>query len=100
MKYISLEVTDSNLSRILEGDEVIVDLSEMPKGNGQEYGVFQLESGHYFISKFTRFGNQILLLSDDGKIQVIRSERVKVVGKVIGGSFDFEENEKEPVLSA
>lgn len=85
----ALEVTESNMAGILPGDEVYVDGNEMPEGNGQDIGVFLINGEHY-ISRFTRYGNQIIMLQEQGRIQVIRSVNVDVIGKVVGGSIEMD----------
>lgn len=85
----SLEVESSNMNAILEGDEVIVDPNTAPRGNGKELGVFRVNNGENFISKFTRYGNRILFLAENGQIQIAKTVDVEVVGKVVGGSFEM-----------
>lgn len=85
----SLEVTGDASGNLLPGDEVIIDANAMPEGNGQDIGAFRM-NGEYFISRFTRFGNQIIMLPDDGPIQVVRSVNVDVIGKVVGGSMEMD----------
>ena len=88
-RLFSLEVTASDMTGVLPGDEVIVDPNVMPEGNGRDIGAFTV-NGEYFISKFTRFGNQIIMLPDNGPIKVVRSINVDVIGKVIGGSIEMD----------
>ncbi len=84
-----LEIMNDCMSLgLLEGDEVLVSTVEQPRSNGQDLAVFEA-AGECFISPFTRFGNQIMLLGE--RIQVVREHQVKIVGKVIGGTL---ENEK------
>lgn len=73
---------------LLEGDEVLVSTVEQPRSNGKDLAVFEV-AGECFISPFTRFGSQIMLL--DECIQIVREHQVKIIGKVIGGIL---ENEK------
>lgn len=88
-KTFLLEVSNDNeLLGLLEGDEVLVSTMELPRGNGKDLGVFEA-AGEHFISTFTRFGNQIMLLGE--RIRVVREHQVKIIGKVIGGTL---ENEK------
>ena len=84
----SLEVVSSNMQSIIVGDEVIVDPNVAPRGNGKDIGFF-VKNGEKFISTFTRFGNQIILLGE--KTQVVKATDVEIIGSVIGGSFEFEE---------
>lgn len=88
-KLFALEVAASNIQGIIEGDEVIVDSNETPRGNGKDLAVFYSDDT-YFISRFTHFGNQILLLPDEGPISIIRTENVEIIGKVVGGSADLD----------
>ncbi|MGE8037960.1 hypothetical protein [Lysinibacillus sp. NPDC093692] len=71
---------------LLEGDKVLVS-TEQPRSNGKDLAVFEA-AGERFISPFTRFGNQILLLGES--IQVVREHQVKIIGKVIGGTLGNE----------
>ncbi|EIM05323.1 peptidase S24/S26A/S26B [Planococcus antarcticus DSM 14505] len=87
-KLFALEVTESNMQGILPGDEITVDGNATPRGNGQDIGVFLID-GQNYISRFTRFGNQIIMLQDNGRIQVVRSVNVDVIGKVVGGSIEM-----------
>lgn len=96
-KLFALEVTESNIGGIIQGDEVIVDSNVMPEGNGKDLGVF-FKDDAYFISRFTRFGNQIIMLPEDGPIQVVRSVNVAVIGKVVGGSMELD-IEKAPAVT-
>lgn len=96
-KLFSLEVTESNMEEILQGDEVIVDGNAVPEGNGRDIGVF-LINDEYYISKFTRYGNQVIMLQKNGRICVIRSVNLKVVGKVVGGSFEMN-TQKAPAVT-
>ncbi|KUF32853.1 hypothetical protein [Lysinibacillus sp. F5] len=73
---------------LLEGDEVLVSTVEQPRSNGKDLAVFEV-AGECFISPFTRFGNQIMLLGE--RIQVVREHQVKIIGKVIDGSFERKE---------
>lgn len=85
---IMLEVANNNAGlNLLESDEVIVDVTKQPRGNGKELGVFKLD-GEHFISKFTRFGKQFLFFQDNGPIRTIHSERVEIVGTVIEKSIE------------
>ena len=86
----SLEVESSNMPSIIVGDEVIVDPNTAPRGNGEDIGVFE-KNHENFISKFTRFGNQIILIGENGQIQVVKAAEVNIIGKVVGGSFEMEE---------
>ena len=86
----SLEVESSNMPSIIVGDEVIVDPNTAPRGNGKDVGLFD-KNDEKFISKFTRFGNQIILIGENGKIQVVKAAEVNIIGKVVGGSFEMEE---------
>lgn len=88
-KLFALEVTESNMSGVLPGDEIIVDGNEMPEGNGKDLGVF-LVNGENYISRFTRYGNQIIMLQEGGRIDVVRSANVEVIGKVVGGSMELD----------
>lgn len=88
-KTFLLEVSNDNeLLGLLEGDEVLVSTVEQPRSNGKDLAVFEA-AGEHFISTFTRFGNQIMLLGD--RIQVVREKQVKIVGKVIERSFEGKE---------
>jgi len=89
MCEFKLEISnDNNYLGLLEGDEVLVSTVEQPRSNGKDLAVFEA-AGVRFVSTFTRFGNQIILLGEH--IQVVREHQVKIVGKVIGGTL---ENEK------
>lgn len=93
IKIFTLEiVNDNEFLGLLEGDEVQVSTIEQPRANGKDIALLEVDRKQ-FLSTFTRLGNQILLLGE--RIQVIRMEHVKVLGKVVGGSF--EEN-KKPLL--
>jgi len=70
-KLFSLEVDFSNMHSIIVGDEVIVDPNITPRGNGKDIAVFVKNGEEKFISTFTRFGNQISLIGEDGQIQVV-----------------------------
>lgn len=84
-----LEVSNDNeFLGLLEGDEVLISTVEQPRSNGKDLAVFEV-AGECFISTFTNFGNQIMLLGE--RIQVVREHQVKIIGKVIGGTL---ENEK------
>lgn len=84
-----LEVmNDCMVLGLLEGDEVLVSTVEQPRSNGKDLAVFEA-AGERFVSPFTRFGNQIMLLGEC--IKVVREHQVKIIGKVIGGTL---ENEK------
>ncbi|WP_427107950.1 hypothetical protein [Lysinibacillus xylanilyticus] len=86
---IILEVTNDNeFLGLLEGDEVLVSTAEQPQSNGKDLAVFEA-AGEHFVSTFTRFGNQIMLLGE--RIQVVREHQVKIVGKVIKRSFEGKE---------
>lgn len=83
-----LEVSNDNeFLGLLEGDEVLVSTVEQPRSNGKDLAVFDI-AGEHFISNFTRFGNQIMLLGE--RIQVVREHQVKIIGKVIGGTLGNE----------
>lgn len=96
-KLFALEVSKSHIQGIIEGDEVIVDSRELPKGNGKDLAVFYMNEG-YFISRFTHFGNQILLLSDNGPIRIVHAEKVRKIGKVVGGSIEMD-MKKAPAIT-
>ena len=98
-KLFALEVEESTMKGILPGDEVIVDGNEMPEGNGIDIGVF-LVKGIRFISRFTRYGNQIIMLREDGPIQVVRSVSVEVIGKVVDGSIEMNTKKAPAVTGA
>ncbi|WP_369354306.1 hypothetical protein [Lysinibacillus capsici] len=88
MNGFKLEITNDNeFLGLLEGDEVLVSTVEQPRGNGKDLAVFEA-AGERFISTFTRFGNQIMLLGE--RIQVVREHQVKIIGKVIVGSLGNE----------
>lgn len=89
MHEFKLEVSnDNNYLGLLEGDEVLVSTVEQPRSNGKDLAVFEA-AGERFISSFTRFGNQIMLLGE--RIRVVREHQVKIVGKVIERSFEGKE---------
>lgn len=89
MNGFKLEITNDNeFLGLLEGDEVLVSTVEQPQSNGKDLAVFEA-AGECFISPFTRFGNQIMLLGE--RIQVVREHQVNIIGKVIGGSFEGKE---------
>jgi len=89
MNGFKLEIANDNeFLGLLEGDEVLVSTVEQPRSNGKDLAVFEA-AGDCFISAFTRFGNQIMLLGE--RIQVVREHQVKIIGRVIGGTL---ENEK------
>lgn len=89
MNGFKLEITNDNeFLGLLEGDEVLVSTVEQPRGNGKDLAVFEA-AGERFISPFTHFGNQIMLLGK--RIQVVREHQVKIIGKVIDGSFERKE---------
>lgn len=86
---IILEIANDNeFLGLLEGDEVLVSTVEQPRSNGKDLAVFEA-AGECFISTFTRFGTQIMLLGE--RIQVVREHQVKIVGKVIERSFEGKE---------
>lgn len=87
----SLEVEFSNMQSIIVGDEVIVDSNIAPRGNGKDIAVFVLIGEEKFISAFTRFGNQIILIGENGQIQVVKASEVHAIGTVVGGSFEMDE---------
>ena len=88
-KLFSLDVESSSIQSILVGDEVIVDANTMPKGNGKDMGVF-FKNGENFISRFTRYGNRIIFIEENGRIQVVKAADVEIIGTVVGGSFEFD----------
>lgn len=88
-KLFSLKVEQSNMTGIHPGEEIVVDGSEMPEGNGQDIGVFLINGEHY-LSKFTRYGNQIIMLQENGRIEVVRSVNVEVIGKVVNQSIKMD----------
>lgn len=67
---------------------MLVSTVEQPRSNGKDLALFDV-AGESFISTFTRFGNQIMLLGE--RIQVVREHQVKIIGKVIGGTFEAKE---------
>lgn len=71
----------------LEGDEVLVSTNEVPAANGIDLALFEL-AGERFISRFTRYGSQILLLGD--RIQPVRANQLKIIGKIIDGTHKKE----------
>ncbi|EON73852.1 hypothetical protein [Lysinibacillus sphaericus] len=89
MNGFKLEIANDNeLLGLLEGDEVLVSTVEQPRSNGKDLAVFEA-TGEHFISPFTRFGNQIMLLGE--RIQVVREHQVKIIGKVIERRFEGKE---------
>lgn len=85
VKYL-LEVENSNAAlNILEGDKVLISSLETPKGNGKDMALLEF-NGVQFISTYTQYGKSILLLTGD--IRPLPVDRVKILGKVIGGSFE------------
>lgn len=48
---------------LLEGDEVLDSTVEQPQSNGKDLAVFEAAE-ECFISPFTSFGNQIMLLGE------------------------------------
>lgn len=66
---------------------MLVSTVEQPRSNGKDLAVFEA-AGECFISPFTRFGNQIMLLGE--RIQVVLEHQVKIIGKVINGSLGNE----------
>ncbi|MDM5246332.1 hypothetical protein [Lysinibacillus sp. G4S2] len=89
MSEFKLEISnDNNYLGLLEGDEVLVSTVEQPRSNGKDLAVFEA-AGVRFVSTFTRFGNQIMLLGEC--IQVVREHQVKIIGKVIERSFEGKE---------
>ncbi|WP_146551208.1 hypothetical protein [Rummeliibacillus sp. SL167] len=68
-KLFSLEISNTNNGLgLLEGDGVIVSTIEQPQGNGKDLAVFEV-AGQRFVSTFTRFGNQIMLLGEKYKLR-------------------------------
>ncbi|AVK82637.1 hypothetical protein C3943_03270 [Lysinibacillus sp. B2A1] len=63
---------------------MLVSTVEQPRSNGKDLAVFEA-AGECFISAFSRFGNQIILLGE--RIQVVREHQVKIIGKVIDGTL-------------
>ncbi|WP_285398972.1 hypothetical protein [Lysinibacillus sp. fls2-241-R2A-57] len=89
MSEFKLEISnDNNYLGLLEGDEVLVSTVEQPRSNGKDLAVFEA-AGVCFVSTFTRFGNQIMLLGEH--IRVVRKHQVKIIGKVIERSFEGKE---------
>ena len=88
-KLFALEVTTSDMAGVLPGDEIIVDSNEMPKGNGKDIAVFKVNEEH-FVSRFTRFGNQLIMIPENGTIKVLRAANVEIVGKAVGGSIELD----------
>jgi len=97
-KLFSLDVESSSIQSILEGDEVIVDANTMPRGNGKDMGVF-VKNGENFISRFTRYGNRIIFIEENGRIQVVKAADVEIIGRVVGGSFEFASSTMEQFTS-
>jgi len=93
MKAITMEVQNDNVVMdLLEGDEVMVDLAREPRGNGKELGLFEVD-GEKFVSRFTRFGKQLLFLGEGQPIRPIYADRVRILGTVI------EDTEKAPAAT-
>lgn len=85
---ILLQVVNDYMElNLLEGDEVTVDITQEPRGNGRELGVFKM-NGEYFISKYTKFGFQILFLLDSG-IKTVYSSSVEVIGTVVSKEIEM-----------
>ena len=70
---------------------MLVSTVKQPRSNGKDLAVFEA-AGESFISDFTRFGNQILLLGES--IQVVREHQVKIIGKVISGTLGNEKSRR------
>lgn len=88
-KTFLLEVSNDNeFLGLLEGNEVLVSTVEQPRSNGKDLAVFEA-ARERFISPFTCFGEQIMLLGE--RIQLVREHQVKIVGKVIKRSFEGKE---------
>lgn len=69
------------------GEGLAIDFDRQPRSNGKELGVFVLD-GKPFVSRFTKFGKQILFLQTGKPIRTIYAEYVEIIGTVI-------ENDKE-----
>lgn len=83
----ALEVTGSAMEpTILEGDELWVDAKQMPRSNGTDLAVLKIGEEHH-VCRFTRFGSQIIMIHDNAPIAVVRGENVRIVGKVVGGTY-------------
>lgn len=79
-------VGDAMAPGILEGDILYVDRQQKPKGNAQEIAVLKIDE-EYHVCKFTKYGNQYLLIHDNAPISTVAAARVEVVGKVVGGDI-------------
>jgi SOS-response transcriptional repressor LexA len=103
LKYLpncfGLEVTGDGMAPgILEEDVVYVDPSQKPRGNAQDIAVLKINEA-YHICRFTRYGNQILMLHDNAPSVTVRAENVEVIGKVVGGSFTSINEENQPAAN-
>lgn len=69
------------------GEGIAIDFNRQPRSNGKELGVFMVD-GKPFVSRFTKFGKQILFLQTGKPIRTMYAEYVEIIGTVI-------ENDKE-----
>ncbi len=69
-KTFLLEISnDKELLGLLKGDEELVSTVEQPRSYGIDLAIFEA-AGERFVSSFTRFSNQIMLLGE--RIQAVR----------------------------
>ncbi len=87
MEIFSLAVIGEAMApNIVDGDEVVVNPSERPKGNGKDIAVLK-KGGTNHICRYTNFGDQVLLIHDNGPIIPIKKDQIEVLGKVIDGDY-------------
>lgn len=91
----ALEVVgDAMAPSILEEDILYVDPHQKPKANAQDIAVLQIRE-NYHVCRFTRYGNQLMLLHENAATLTVRVKDVVVIGKVVGGSFTPKNEENQ-----
>lgn len=83
MSKFALEVEGQAMEPVLfEGDKVIVDPEVQPRGNAKDIALFEINGEHY-VSRFFRYGNQIVLLFDNASGFTVRAYEATILGKVM-----------------
>jgi SOS-response transcriptional repressor LexA len=77
---------DAMAPSILEGDILYIDLRQQPRANNMDIACLKIKE-ELHVCRYVRYGNQIMLFHENAPVSVVAAEVVKVVGKVIGGSF-------------
>ncbi|WP_336883824.1 S24 family peptidase [Priestia koreensis] len=83
IELIGYEVIGSEMEpSMIDGDMVWVDFSEEPEANAQDIALIEVD-GQSHVCRYTFYGQQVLMIHDNGPISVVKRDRVTILGKIV-----------------